>query len=99
MTKADLHHLVDSLPDEAVDGAALLLQRVLLRQVDPAQAWVWTDDWQDQLRSSLADPPDLGPQAGTSRMTAIVSRICAATMAPTFPRTDPTRTVETARRC
>lgn len=55
MTKADLHQLIDSLPDEAVDGAALLLQRVILRQVDPAQAWVWTEHWQDQLRSSLAD--------------------------------------------
>jgi len=55
MTKADLHQLVDSLPDEAVDGAALLLQRVMLGQVDPAQAWVWTAEWQDQLRQSLAD--------------------------------------------
>ena len=55
MTKADLHHLVDSLPDDAVDGAALLLQRVIIGQVDPAQAWVWTTEWQDQLRQSLAD--------------------------------------------
>ena len=55
MTKADLHQLVESLPDEAVEGAALLLQRVLLHQVDPEQAWVWTEHWQDQLRSSLAD--------------------------------------------
>jgi hypothetical protein len=55
MTKADLHQLIDSLPDEAVDGAALLLQRVMLGQVDPAQAWVWTAEWQDQLRQSLAD--------------------------------------------
>jgi hypothetical protein len=55
MTKADLHQLIDSLPDEAVDGAALLLQRVILGQVDPEQAWVWTAEWQDQLRQSLAD--------------------------------------------
>jgi hypothetical protein len=55
MTKADLHHLVDSLPDVAVDAAALLLQRFIIGQVDPEQAWVWTTEWQDQLRESLAD--------------------------------------------
>jgi len=55
MTKADLHQLVDALPDEAVEGAALFLERALRGGVDPAQAWVWTKEWQDQLRSSLAD--------------------------------------------
>lgn len=55
MTKADLHQLVDALPDEAVEGAGLLLERVLRGEVDPEQAWVWTTEWQDQLRSSLAD--------------------------------------------
>jgi hypothetical protein len=55
MTKADLHQLVDALPDEAVEGAGLLLERVVRGEVDPEQAWVWTPEWQDQLRSSLAD--------------------------------------------
>ena len=55
MTKADLHQLVDALPDEAVEGAGLLLERVLRGEVDPGQAWVWSAEWQDQLRSSLAD--------------------------------------------
>jgi hypothetical protein len=55
MTKADLHQLVDALPDEAVEGAGRLLERVVRGEVDPDQAWVWTTEWQDQLRSSLAD--------------------------------------------
>ena len=55
MTKADLHQLVEALPDEAVEGAGFFLKRVLRGEVDPEQAWVWTAEWQDQLRSSLAD--------------------------------------------
>jgi hypothetical protein len=55
MTKTDLHQLVDALPDEAVEAAGILLKRVLRGEVDPEQAWVWTTEWQDQLRSSLAD--------------------------------------------
>lgn len=58
MMKADLHQLVDALPDEAVEGAGLFLERVLRGEVDPVQAWVWTAEWQDQLRSSLADLAD-----------------------------------------
>ena len=55
MTKAELHALIDSLPGESVEGAGLLLERVLLRQVDPVQAWVWSPEWQEQLRASLED--------------------------------------------
>jgi hypothetical protein len=55
MTRADLHQLVDALPDEAVEGAGLFLERVVRGDVDPGQAWVWTTEWQDQLRSSLED--------------------------------------------
>ena len=54
MTKADLHQLVDALPDGAVEGAGLFLERVVRGEVNPDQAWVWTTEWQDQLRSSLA---------------------------------------------
>jgi hypothetical protein len=54
VTRADLHQLVDALPDEAVAGAAFFLERALVGEVDPGQAWVWTAAWQDQLRSSLA---------------------------------------------
>jgi hypothetical protein len=55
MTRADLHQLVDALPDEAVEGAGLFLERVVRGDMDPGQAWVWTTEWQDQLRSSLED--------------------------------------------
>jgi hypothetical protein len=55
MTKADLRELVEKLPDEALDGAELLLRRLVAGQVDPDQAWVWTEEWQGQLRSSLSD--------------------------------------------
>jgi len=57
-TKADLHPLVDAMPDEVVEGAGLFLERVLRGEVDPGQAWVWTAEWQDQLHSSLADLAD-----------------------------------------
>jgi hypothetical protein len=32
-----------------------LLERLLRGQVDPDQAWVWSAEWQERLRSSLAD--------------------------------------------
>ena len=55
MTRADLHQLVDALPDEAVEGAGHFLERVVRGEVDPDQGWVWTTEWQEQLRSSQAD--------------------------------------------
>ena len=50
MTKADLHHLVDALPDEAVDGISALVQHVLLGQIDPDQLWFWRPEWQQKER-------------------------------------------------
>ncbi|MGH2352167.1 MAG: hypothetical protein ACRDI2_04140 [Chloroflexota bacterium] len=50
MTKADLHRLVDELPDEAVDSISTLVQHVLSRQIDPAQLWFWTPEWQQKER-------------------------------------------------
>jgi hypothetical protein len=55
MTKTDLHRLVDELPDDTIPGVHVLLQRVIRRQVDPSQAWVWTDEWQAKLIASVAD--------------------------------------------
>ncbi len=55
VTRTELHELVDELPDDAVEGAALVLTRLVRGEIDPDQAWVWTPEWQDQLRSSLAD--------------------------------------------
>jgi len=55
VTKADLHHLVDELPDDAIESTAVLLQRIRLHQFDPDQAWVWSEWWQEQLRGAFAD--------------------------------------------
>ena len=55
VTRTELHELVDELPDDAVEGAGLVLARLVRGEVDPDQAWVWTPEWQDQLRSSLAE--------------------------------------------
>lgn len=55
MTKADLHQLVDRLPDGAVDGAAILLREVTDGRIDPEQAWFWTREWQEHEREADAD--------------------------------------------
>lgn len=55
MTRADLHELVDQLPEDAVDTVGFFLRRVRDRKIDADQAWVWTDEWQAKLRESLAD--------------------------------------------
>lgn len=48
MTKAELHQLVDRLPDSAVDGAAILLEEITDGRIDPEQAWFWTREWQQR---------------------------------------------------
>jgi hypothetical protein len=53
MTMAELHELVDRLPDRAVDGAALLLEEINEGRIDPEQAWFWTREW--QAREGEAD--------------------------------------------
>jgi hypothetical protein len=55
MTKAELHALVDRLPEEAVDGAAILLSEIGEGRIDPEQAWFWTRDWQTREREADAD--------------------------------------------
>jgi hypothetical protein len=55
MTKAELHELVDRLPDQAVDGAAILLEEISDGRIDPEQAWFWTREWQDKEREADAD--------------------------------------------
>lgn len=45
MTKTELHELVDELPDDAVDGAALFLRSFATGRLDPEQAWFWNSDW------------------------------------------------------
>lgn len=45
MTKTELHELVEGLPDDTLDGAAVLLRSLTDRRIDPDQAWFWTLDW------------------------------------------------------
>jgi hypothetical protein len=46
VTKAELHELVDALPDGSLDGAAVLLRSIIKGPIDPDQAWFWTPAWQ-----------------------------------------------------
>ncbi len=55
MTKAELHELVDRLPDGAVDGAAVLLGEIGAGRIDPEQAWFWTREWQARKREADDD--------------------------------------------
>lgn len=45
VTKTELHELVDGLPDDTLDGAAVLLRSLAERRIEPDQAWFWTLDW------------------------------------------------------
>jgi hypothetical protein len=45
VTRAELHKLIDELPDTAIDGAAVLLRGIISGPIDPDQAWFWTPDW------------------------------------------------------
>jgi hypothetical protein len=55
MSKAELHDLVDRLPDRAVDGAAVLLEEIATGRIDPDQAWFWTREWQQKEREADDD--------------------------------------------
>jgi len=55
MTKAELHELVDRLPDGAVDGAAVRLGEIGAGRIDPEQAWFWTREWQAKEREADDD--------------------------------------------
>ncbi len=52
MIKAELHELVDRLPDGAVDGAAILLGEISAGRIDPEQAWFWTHEWPAKEREA-----------------------------------------------
>jgi antitoxin PrlF len=45
VTRADLHKLVDELPDDAVEDAGVLLRRIIMGPSAPDQAWFWTPEW------------------------------------------------------
>lgn len=55
MTRAELHQMVDDLPEEAIDGASLMLRGIATGAIDPDQGWVWTPEWQAKLRGALWD--------------------------------------------
>jgi hypothetical protein len=55
VTKAELHKLVDQLPDNAVEGADVLLRGIIKGPIDPDQAWFWTPEWQAKDREADAD--------------------------------------------
>jgi hypothetical protein len=55
VTKAELHQLVDRLPDGAEDGAAILLEEITDGRIDPDQAWFWTREWQAKEREADED--------------------------------------------
>lgn len=52
MTKAELHQMVDRLPEGAVDGAAIVLGEITDGRIDPEQAWFWTREWQAKEREA-----------------------------------------------
>ena len=55
MTKAELHELVDRLPEGAIDGAAIMLGEISAGRIDPEQAWYWTREWQAKEREADDD--------------------------------------------
>lgn len=55
VTRAELHKLVDELPDTAVEGAGVLLRGIVAGPVDPDQAWFWTPEWRRKEREAEAD--------------------------------------------
>lgn len=47
--------LVDRLPGQAVDGAAILLEEITDGRIDAEQAWFWTREWQQREREADED--------------------------------------------
>ena len=80
MTRAELHELVDRLPDEAVDGAAVLLAEVTAGRIDADQAWFWTREWQTREREA-----DTDRDAGRGTSYASDEELLAALDARTKP--------------
>lgn len=47
--------MVDELPDNAVDGAGVLLRGIIEGPLDPDQLWFWTPEWQRKEHEAEAD--------------------------------------------
>jgi hypothetical protein len=55
VTRAELHRLVEELPETAVDGAGVLLRGLRDGPIDPDQVWFWTSEWQRRENEAEAD--------------------------------------------
>jgi len=65
MRNADLHGLIDRLPEDVVrrieQGVPVTLVvsrengRLEMREIDPEQAWFWTPEWQEGEREADAE--------------------------------------------
>ncbi len=55
VTRGELHKLVDELPDNAVEGAAVLLRGIIKGPIDPDRAWFWMPEWQRGEREADAE--------------------------------------------
>jgi hypothetical protein len=65
MVKAELHRVIDELPDDLLarldSGSPVTLVltneggRPVLREIEPEQAWFWTPEWQAREREADAD--------------------------------------------
>jgi hypothetical protein len=65
VSKAEIHRLVDALPDDVVSriekgGPVTLVVtrergRLTLHEIDPEQAWFWTPEWQEGEREADED--------------------------------------------
>jgi hypothetical protein len=45
MTRAELHELVERLPEHTLHRAVVLLRSLSSGRIDPDQAWFWNSDW------------------------------------------------------
>ena len=67
MTRAELHQLIDRLPDEAVDATASLMKQLVDGKIDVDQLWFWTPEW--QVREREVDESIARGEPGTVHMT------------------------------
>jgi hypothetical protein len=61
--RADLHKLIDQVPEGAIGVAAALLEAIADGRIDPERAWFWTREWQAKEREA---DDDLAAGRGTT---------------------------------
>ncbi len=70
MTRAELHKLIDELPDTAVEGAGVLLRGIIKGPIDPDQAWFWTPEWLAGEREADPERAERGRASFTAAPTS-----------------------------